>query len=153
MLPTIGEVTALDRQQCDLSDLKRVRAVVSELKPDVVVNAAAYTAVDQAERDVHVAQVVNAAAPEIFAQALKRTSGLLVHYSTDYVFDGTKAGAYVEEDPTNPLNTYGLTKLEGEQAIQQSDVRHLIFRTSWVYAARGKNFLLTMLRLFGERPE
>ncbi len=153
LLPLLGEVAALDRKQCDLSDLKRVRDVVREFKPDVVVNAAAYTAVDQAESEPEVARIVNAAAPEVMANELSRTSGLLVHYSTDYVFDGTKSGPYTEDDATNPVNAYGASKLEGERALQHTGVAHLIFRTSWVYAARGRNFLLTMLRLFSQRPE
>ena len=153
LLPSLGDVIALDRSQCDLSDLNRLRDIVSETKPDVVVNAAAFTAVDQAEREPQAARIVNAAAPEVLAKALKRTSGLLVHYSTDYVFDGTKAGPYHEEDPTNPINAYGVSKLEGEQAIRSTGVAHLTFRTSWVYGTRGRNFLLTMLRLFEQRPE
>jgi dTDP-4-dehydrorhamnose reductase len=153
LLPRLGTVAALDRNQCDLMDLKRVRDVIREFKPGVVVNAAAYTAVDQAEREPDIARVVNAEAPAVMAEELWRTSGLLVHYSTDYVFDGTATGPYIESDAPNPLTTYGATKLEGERAIAQTGVQHMVFRTSWVYGTRGKNFLLTMLRLFGERTE
>ena len=153
LLPALGDVVALDRKQCDLTDLNQVRRVVHEAGPDVVVNAAAYTAVDRAETEPEVARQVNAAAPGVMAEVLRRTTSLLVHYSTDYVFDGTKTAPYTEEDQPNPINAYGKSKLEGESAIQQTGVAHLIFRTSWVYGARGNNFLLTMLRLFEQRPE
>jgi dTDP-4-dehydrorhamnose reductase len=153
LLPALGEMMALNRKQCDLSDPGGLRSVVRKCKPDVLVNAAAYTSVDQAESEPEAARIVNAAAPQIMAEELKRTSGLLVQYSTNYVFDGTKPGSYVEEDSPNPINAYGASKLEGERAIQQSGVDHLILRTSWVYAARGRNFLLTILRLFGEQQE
>ena len=153
LLPNLGDVVALDRKQCDLTDLKQVQRVIRESAPDIAVNAAAYTAVDRAEREPEIARQVNAAAPAVIAEELRRTSGLLVHYSTDYVFDGAKSGPYTEEDPPNPLNAYGKSKLDGELAIQESGVAHLIFRTSWVYGARGNNFLLTMLRLFEQRPE
>jgi dTDP-4-dehydrorhamnose reductase len=124
-----------------------------EIKPDVVVNAAAYTSVDQAESEPVLARRINALAPGVIAEELQRSGGLLVHYSTDYVFDGTKPAPYTEEDKPNPISAYGASKLEGEQAIQQSGVAHMILRTSWVYGARGSNFLLTMLRLFRQRPE
>ena len=153
LLPALGDVLALDRKQCDLTDLNQVRRVVHEAGPDVVVNAAAYTAVDRAETEPDVARQVNAAAPGVMAEVLTRTRSLLVHYSTDYVFDGTKTAPYTEEDQPNPINAYGKSKLEGELAIQQTGVAHLIFRTSWVYGARGNNFLLTMLRLFDQRSE
>ena len=114
-------------------------------------NAAAYTAVDKAEEEPDLAMTVNAVAPSILAEEVKRLGAAMAHYSTDYVFDGNKDGPYVEDDPPNPLNVYSKTKLEGERAIQAVGVPHLIFRTSWVYSARGKNFLLTMLRLAMER--
>jgi dTDP-4-dehydrorhamnose reductase len=126
---------------------------VAALRPAIIVNAAAYTAVDQAESEPGPACLVNAEAPEALARAAKELGALLVHYSTDYVFDGEKTGTYREEDPANPLGVYGRTKLEGERAIQASGCEHLIFRTSWVYGARGRNFLLTMMRLARERDE
>lgn len=153
MLPALGELVALDRAQLDLSDPAALRRVIRELRPQLIVNAAAYTAVDQAESEPELARRVNVDAPQVMAEALLGWSGLLVHYSTDYVFDGTKPGAYTEDDVPNPINTYGASKLEGELAIQRSGVNHVTFRTSWVYATRGRNFLLTMLRLFEQRPE
>jgi dTDP-4-dehydrorhamnose reductase len=122
-----------------------------EAQPDVVVNAAAYTAVDRAETDAAAANAVNAVAPGVFAEECRRAGALLLHFSTDYVFDGSKAAPYVESDATHPLNVYGRTKLEGEHAIAASGCDHLILRTSWVYGPHGKNFLLTMLRLGAER--
>jgi len=126
---------------------------VREAKPQIIVNAAAYTAVDHAESEPELAMQINGIAPGILADEAKRLGALLVHYSTDYVFDGEKTTPYVEDDPPNPLNVYGRTKLAGERAIQAAGGRHLILRTSWVYGARGKNFLLTILRLAGERKE
>ncbi|WP_396329931.1 dTDP-4-dehydrorhamnose reductase [Burkholderia anthina] len=152
-LQGLGRVVACDRLMLDLSDLDRVRGIVRELKPSIIVNPAAYTAVDKAETDVDAARRLNADVPRVFAEEAARIGAALVHYSTDYVFDGTKEGAYVETDATNPQNVYGLTKLEGEQAIAAAGCAHLILRTSWVYGQRGKNFLLTMLRLGSERPE
>lgn len=152
-LQGLGRVVACDRSMLDLSDLDRVRSVVRELKPSIIVNPAAYTAVDKAETDVDAARRLNAEVPCAFAEEAARVGAALVHYSTDYVFDGTKEGAYVETDATNPQNVYGLTKLEGEQAIAATGCAHLILRTSWVYGRRGKNFLLTMLKLGSERPE
>ncbi|AQQ27323.1 MULTISPECIES: dTDP-4-dehydrorhamnose reductase [Burkholderia] len=152
-LQGLGRVVACDRSMLDLSDLDRVRSVVRELKPSIIVNPAAYTAVDKAETDVDAARRLNAEVPRAFAEEAARLGAALVHYSTDYVFDGTKEGAYVETDATNPQNVYGLTKLEGEQAIAATGCTHLILRTSWVYGRRGKNFLLTMLKLGSERPE
>ena len=152
-LQGLGRVVACDRSMLDLSDLERVRGVVRTLKPSIIVNPAAYTAVDKAETDVDAARRLNAEVPRVFAEEAARTGAALVHYSTDYVFDGTKEGAYVETDPTNPQNVYGLTKLEGEQAVAATGCAHLILRTSWVYGRRGKNFLLTMLKLGSERPE
>lgn len=152
-LQGLGRVVACDRSMLDLSDLDRVRSVVRELKPSIIVNPAAYTAVDKAETDVDAARRLNVGVPRAFAEEAARLGAALVHYSTDYVFDGTKEGAYVETDATNPQNVYGLTKLEGEQAIAATGCAHLILRTSWVYGRRGKNFLLTMLKLGSERPE
>jgi dTDP-4-dehydrorhamnose reductase len=150
-LMPIGSVVAVDRQIMDLADSDSIREVVAQIKPDVIVNAAAYTAVDKAESDQQAAMQINGIAPGILAEEAKKLNALLIHYSTDYVYDGTKDGIYVETDATNPVNYYGLSKLAGEQAIQANGVDHLILRTSWVYGARGNNFLLTMLRLMKER--
>jgi len=152
-LQGLGRVVACDRSMLDLSDLDRVRDVVRGLKPAVIVNPAAYTAVDQAETAIDAARLLNTDVPRVFAEEALRLKALLVHYSTDYVFDGTKEGVYVEADETNPQNVYGLTKLDGERAIAATGCDHLILRTSWVYGRRGKNFLLTMLKLAAERPE
>jgi dTDP-4-dehydrorhamnose reductase len=152
-LAPLGEVRALGRADLDLADVDRVRAVVRDGNPDAIVNAAAYTAVDKAESERAAAFAVNAVAPGVLAEEAKRNGALLVHYSTDYVFDGTKPSPYVEEDAPNPINVYGASKLAGEQAIATSGCRHLILRTSWVYGSRGRNFPLTMLRLARERPE
>ena len=151
-LAPMGEVTATDRTTLDLSRPETIASVIRELKPDVILNAAAYTAVDQAESEPELATLVNATAPGILADEARRSGALLVHYSTDYVFDGTKIGPYTEDDTPNPLSVYGRKKLEGEQAIQASGCNHLILRTSWVYGPRGKNFLLTVLRLAREKP-
>jgi dTDP-4-dehydrorhamnose reductase len=152
-LQGLGRVVPCDRSMLDLSDLSRVRDFVRELKPSLIVNPAAYTAVDKAESDVEAARRLNVEVPRVFAEEMARSGGTLVHYSTDYVFDGAKAAPYVETDATNPQNVYGETKLEGEQAIAAAGCAHLILRTSWVYGRRGKNFLLTMLKLGSERPE
>ncbi|MPV57014.1 dTDP-4-dehydrorhamnose reductase [Burkholderia sp. HI2761] len=152
-LQGLGRVVACDRTMLDLSDLDRVRAVVRDLKPAIIVNPAAYTAVDKAETDVDAARCLNTDVPRVFAEEALRLNALLVHYSTDYVFDGAKQGVYVETDETNPQNVYGLTKLDGERAIAATGCDHLILRTSWVYGRRGKNFLLTMLKLAAERSE
>jgi dTDP-4-dehydrorhamnose reductase len=152
-LAPLGEVVAYDRSGMDLTVPDRIVAAVRTARPGIIVNAAAYTAVDQAEREPEVARTVNATAVGVLAEEAKRTRALLIHYSTDYVFDGTKEAPYVEEDTPNPLNEYGRSKLAGEQAIRQIDGPHLIVRTSWVYAARGRNFLLTMIRLLRERSE
>lgn len=153
LLPALGEVVAIDLEEMDLSRADEIRRVLRELRPDVVVNTAAYTAVDKAESEPELARLVNGVAPGVMAEELRATGGLLIHYSTDYVFDGTKRGAYTEEDRPNPMSVYGATKLDGERAIQAVGGAHLILRTSWVYGSRGKNFLLTMLRLFQERDE
>lgn len=152
-LRPLGEVSAFDRSALDLAQANSIRAAVRAVHPDVIVNAAAYTAVDKAESEPGLARAINAWAPGILAEEAKRCGALLVHYSTDYVFDGRKAGPYVEDDPTNPLSVYGQSKLEGERAIQAVDCRHVILRTAWVYADRGKNFMLTIARLAHERPE
>ena len=152
-LAPLGEVRVFDRFGLDLADAPVLVATVRALQPDVVVNAAAYTAVDKAEAERDLAFAVNATAPRVLAEEARRIGALLVHYSTDYVFDGEKADPYVEEDATRPINAYGASKLAGEQAILASGCRHLILRTSWVYGPRGKNFYLTMLRLARERPE
>ncbi len=153
LLDRVGEVTAVDRQQLDFTKPDEIREVVRGVRPDLIVNAAAYTAVDRAESEEEVAQAINAVAPGLLAEEAKRLGALLVHYSTDYVFDGTKGQPYEENDSTNPLSAYGRTKLEGERAIQQADPAHLIFRTAWVYAREGRNFLLTILRLATEKEE
>lgn len=153
MLAQIGEVTAFDSTELDFRVPEAIRVTVRRIAPGLIVNAAAYTAVDQAEREPQLAFAINATAPGILAEEAGRLGALLVHYSTDYVFDGTKSAPYAEEDPPNPLNVYGRSKLAGERAVVAAGCRHLILRTSWVYGARGKNFLLTMLRLAKERPE
>ena len=153
VLAPLGQITALDRTELDLADAQSIRRAVRELKPDVVVNAAAYTAVDSAESEPELAIAVNAVAPGILAEETARLGALLVHYSTDYVFDGTKPSPYVEDDTPNPLNVYGSSKLAGEQAIHAIGGKYLILRTSWVYGPRSKNFMLTMLKLANERDE
>jgi len=153
LLDRVGEVTAVDRQQLDLTKPDEIRRVVRGVRPNLIVNAAAYTAVDRAESEEAVAQAINGVAPGVLAEEAKRLGALLVHYSTDYVFDGTKGQPYEESDSTNPLSAYGRTKLEGERAIQQADPAYLIFRTAWVYAREGCNFLLTILRLAAEKEE
>ncbi|MBR7791725.1 dTDP-4-dehydrorhamnose reductase [Undibacterium sp. FT147W] len=153
------EVIAPDRSALDLSDAAAITAYVDAIQPNLMINPAAYTAVDKAESEAGLAAAINVAAPAAFAAAAKRHNIGLIHYSTDYVFDGSlrdaQAGlkSYTETEATHPLNVYGATKLAGEQAIIASGCRHLIFRTSWVYSRFGKNFLLTMLRLANERDE
>ena len=153
MLPRIGEVTALDRQRLDLTQPEEIRRAIRAFHPAFIVNAAAYTAVDKAESEESVARAINTEAPAVMAEEAKKIGASLIHYSTDYVFDGTKTTPYDEDDPTNPRNVYGRTKLEGERAIEASDAAHLIFRTAWVYATEGRNFLLTILRLATQREE
>ncbi|MEP6633224.1 MAG: dTDP-4-dehydrorhamnose reductase [Luteimonas sp.] len=141
---------------CEIADFDRtdaLPALVARIAPDVVVNAAAYTAVDRAEDEPEAAFRANAEAPRVLAQACAARDALLVHYSTDYVFDGTATRPYREDDPTAPLGIYGASKLAGEEAVRTSDARHIVLRTAWVYAAHGKNFLRTILRLAGERDE
>jgi len=146
-------VFAFDHASLDLADPDQIVARVREVKPGLIVNAAAYTAVDRAESEPQLAMQINGAAPGILAEETKRFGALLVHYSTDYVFDGAKPAPYLETDSPNPINAYGRSKLEGERAIQASGCRHLILRTSWIYGMRGNNFLLTILRLAREHPE
>lgn len=146
-----GELLCPDRESVDLAVPDQVRELVSSSNPDLILNAAAYTAVDRAESEPEVAMAINADAPRVLAEEAARRDILLVHYSTDYVFDGTKQGPWVETDQPNPLNVYGASKLAGEQAIQNVDGKYLIFRTSWVYGPHGSNFLRTMLRLGRER--
>src|SRR5215813_11584063 len=152
-LAALGSVVALDRRQCDLSRPERLPKLIRSLKPDVIVNAAAYTAVDDAEHEERLATTVNGAAVDVMAQEARRAGALMIHYSTDYVFDGLKDAPYEEEDSPHPINAYGRSKLAGEIAVQQAGGSYLILRTSWVYSARGRNFLRTMLRLLGEREE
>ncbi len=152
-LAPLGQVFAMDSKTLDLTDADAIRAKVRDIAPCIIVNPAAYTAVDKAESEPERARLVNAVAPAVLAEAGGECGAVLVHYSTDYVFDGRKKTPYLEDDVTHPLNVYGATKLEGEAAIRASGVRHLILRTSWVYGARGSNFLLTMQRLMQERSE
>lgn len=152
-LQGLGDIIAVDRNQMDLADLDQVRDVIRRVKPTLIVNPAAYTAVDKAESEPELAMRINGEAPGVMAEEAKKLGAALIHYSTDYVFDGSKDGAYVETDPTCPVNVYGSSKLAGEQAIAASGVAHLILRTSWVYSTHGKNFLLTMRRLAQEREE
>jgi dTDP-4-dehydrorhamnose reductase len=152
-LAPLGQVFAFDRSRCDLANPGSIRAVIREVRPNVIVNPAAYTAVDKAESDEATAHAVNSIAPGIIGEEAAKLGALVIHYSTDYVFDGTKTGAYVETDTTNPLSVYGRTKLAGENALIASGARHLIFRTSWVFGAHGANFLKTILRLAREREE
>lgn len=152
-LACLGEVVAVDRQALDIASADSIRAVIREVKPHLIVNPAAYTAVDKAESEPERAMAVNGVAPGVMAEEAKRLGALLIHYSTDYVFDGTKDTPYVEDAAPNPLNVYGKTKLAGEEAVSAVAGAHLILRTSWVYGARGKNFMLTILRLAQERPE
>jgi dTDP-4-dehydrorhamnose reductase len=152
-LQSLGEVIAVDRSKMDLSDLDSVRDVVRNVKPNLIVNPAAYTAVDQAEKEAELAMRVNGEAPGVMAEEAARLGAAMIHYSTDYVFDGRKSGQYTEDDVTNPLSVYGRSKLAGEQAVEAANIPHLILRTSWVYGARGKNFLQTIRRLAAERDE
>jgi len=153
LLPRLGEVVAPERTELDLREPKKICEIMGNVKPQLVINAAAYAAVDAAETDQASAYAVNADAPRLLALEAKNFGAMLVHFSSDYVFDGAKKAPYVETDSPNPLNAYGRTKLAGEQAIRDSGVLHLIFRTSWVYATHGRNFLLTILRLATQREE
>ncbi len=152
-LQGVGEVLALDRQQMDLGDLDQVRDVIRAIKPQLIINPAAYTAVDLAESNLDIAMRINADAPEVMAAEAKKLGAAMIHYSTDYVFDGEKTESYTEDDVPHPQSVYGRSKLAGEQAIQAAGIPHLILRTSWIYGLRGKNFLLTVQRLAQERDE
>lgn len=152
-LQGLGEIIAVDRTMMDLTNLTQVRDIIRTVKPQLIVNSAAYTGVDKAESEPEIAMRVNAEAPAVMAEEAKTLGAGIIHYSTDYVFDGSKVGPYTEDDRTCPINVYGQTKLAGEQAIQAAGVPHLILRTSWVYGMRGKNFLLTVMRLARERDE
>src|SRR5215469_4428981 len=153
LLPLLGEVVALSRQDLDLANPAEVRRTVREVQPHWIVNAAGYTAVDDAEKNGAAATALNAEAPGMLAQEATKIGAVLVHYSTDYVFDGLTKTPYKEDDPPNPINVYGRSKLEGEQAIQASGAPHFIFRTQWVYSTRRQNFLLTILKLATQRLE
>jgi len=150
-LNTLGDVVAVTRQEMDLSSETSILQTLDKYQPTIIVNPAAYTAVDKAETEQEQAYLVNSQAPKVMAQWAVRHNALLVHYSTDYVFDGTKEGMYLEEDTPNPQSVYGKSKLLGEQAIQQSGAKHLIFRTSWVFGVHGNNFIKTIIRLAKER--
>lgn len=150
-LATLGKVIALGQHDMNLADADAIRRTVRNIKPDLIINPAAYTAVDKAETEPDLALAINGDAPGIFAEEAQRSGAALIHYSTDYVFDGAASQPYREQDATSPVNMYGQSKLAGEQAIQAVDVPHLILRTSWVYGTRGKNFLLTVQRLARER--
>ncbi|PLZ95785.1 dTDP-4-dehydrorhamnose reductase [Fischerella thermalis CCMEE 5198] len=158
-LMTLGEVIAVGRNPnntnwyMDLAQPDSIRHLIREVRPDLIVNPAAYTAVDKAESEPDLAMAINGIAPGVMAEEAKRLGAAIIHYSTDYVFDGTYAMPYTESDKPDPQNIYGKTKLAGEQAIAAVDVPHLVLRTSWVYGGRGKNFLLTMLKLAREREE
>ncbi len=153
VLAPLGHVVAVDLKQMNLAEPDSIRRVVREVSPSLIVNTAAYTAVDKAESEPDLAMAVNGSAPAVLAEEAKRLKAGLVHYSTDYVFDGTKTDAYTEEDQPNPLGVYGRTKLAGEDAVRSSGIPYLVLRTSWIYGSRGHNFFLTMRRLGAERPE
>src|SRR5471032_1299084 len=150
-LSVLGEIVAVDVADCDLSNPEAIRELVREVQPDIIVHPAAYTAVDKAESETDLAQTINATAPGVLAEEAARLGALIVHYSTDYVFDGTKASVYTENDAPNPQSVYGKTKLAGEAAVAAANPQHVILRTSWVFGAHGANFLKTMLRLAKER--
>ncbi len=152
-LAGLGEIVSVGRDRIDLADPDSIRVNVRDIRPSLIVNAGAYTAVDKAEHEQALAMAVNGKAPGVLAEEGKRLGAPLIHYSTDYVFDGRSRAPYTEDDATHPLNVYGRSKLEGENAIQAIDFPHLILRTSWVYAPRGANFMLTILRLAKERRE
>lgn len=153
ILPALGEVIAPDRREMDLQSSDSTRRMIRDVRPEVIVNAAAYTDVSKAEIEKDKARAINADAPEIMAEEGKKIGSVLLHYSTDYVFDGTKTCPYDEEDEPNPINVYGETKLAGEHAVQHTGVPYLIFRTAWVYGMKGRNFLTTVLQLATEREE
>src|ERR1700733_6937981 len=148
-----SDVVLTSREECDLSNEQSIKETVGRVKPTVIINAGAYTAVDQAEKEPGLCFPINPPAPRVLAQEAARLGALLIHYSTDYVFNGEKAQPYLETDPIHPVNVYGESKAAGEAAIAEAATRYLVLRTSWVYGAHGKNFLRTMLRLGAERPE
>src|ERR671932_594705 len=153
-LAPLGEVIGVDRTRVDLNHATSIRQAITEVKPDLIINAAAYTAVDKAETETELAQAINAIAPKVMAEEAQQLGATLIHVSTDYVFDGGKNTPYTEDDVTNPLAVYGRTKLGGEEGIRQTCTNHLILRTAWVYGTNGQvNFVKTMLRLFAEREE
>lgn len=152
-LPRLGDVVSFDRASLDIEDPRAVEAAVAAARPDVIVNAAAYTAVDLAESEPQRANAVNVVGPLYLAEAARRFGALLVHYSTDYVFDGAKQGSYCETDQPSPVNVYGASKLAGERAVMATAPRHLVLRTSWVYAPHGRNFVRTVLRLANQATE
>lgn len=153
ILAPLCDVVALNREKMDLADADSIRNVIGQVRPDLIVNAAAYTAVDRAESEPELAMAINGVAPGIMAEEAKRLNAGIVHFSTDYIFDGMANRPYREDDAPGPLSVYGKTKLAGERAIQAIGVPHVILRTSWVYAARGRNFLLTLLKLAREKRE
>lgn len=154
LLADLGQLTPVNRQELDLSQADLIRTVIKEVQPDLIVNAAAYTAVDKAESEPEMAELVNGVAPGVMATTAAEIGASLLHVSTDYVFDGTKNTPYLETDEPNPLGAYGQSKLKGEQEIQATDAHYLILRTAWVYGSYGKqNFVKTMLRLGKEREE
>lgn len=150
-LSILGDLVAVDRDECDLTDADAIRRLVREVKPDIIVNPAAYTAVDKAESEQAAAQAINATATRVLAEEAAGLGALLIHYSTDYVFDGQKSGWYSEIDAPNPQSVYGQTKLAGEQAVAAANPKHIILRTSWVFGVHGVNFLKTIQRLARER--
>jgi len=152
-LALLAEMVAVDYPEINFTDVPALRQLVAGTRPAVVVNAAAYTAVDKAETETELCRQINAVAPGILAEEAKKLGALMVHYSTDYIFDGTKSSPYAETDAPNPLGAYGRSKLEGDRAVKASGADHLIFRLCWVYGARGQNFLLTMQRLARERDK
>jgi dTDP-4-dehydrorhamnose reductase len=149
-LMPLGRVVVLDRRSADLRDAEAIRAVIRKFNPQIIVNGAAYTQVDRAETDADTAYLVNAVAPGVMAMEAAALDACIVHYSTDYVFDGRQRAAYVESDATNPLSVYGATKLAGERSVSANCARHVIFRASWVFGAHGANFLKTIVRLASE---
>ena len=150
-LAPLGEIIAVDQSECNLADQDAVRSLVGEIRPDIIVHPAAYTAVDKAESEPDIAFAINGAAPGVLGEEAAKISALVVHYCTDYVFDGVKQAHYTEDDLPNPQSVYGKSKLAGEQALRQRIKNHLVFRTSWVFGAHGNNFAKTMLKLAAER--
>jgi dTDP-4-dehydrorhamnose reductase len=149
-----GSIIAVGRNELDLSEPESIRQIINKIEPDVIINAAAYTAVDKAETELELAKAINGTAPTIMAQEAQKLGATLVHISTDYVFDGQKNTPYLEDDPTNPIGAYGQSKLLGEEGVRQNCTNHIILRTAWVYGSRGHgNFVKTMLRLGAEREE